>query len=649
LLFLARKAERVALGAELDVETGESAPDRLLRYLDSRLGKGPLPDVAVLDLDDATRLPGESTKDHGLVPIYLAAGSAILGPVVAEGSRSAPCGRCLALRWQRLLAAPVRDAIESGRQARSVTSSPYLTPFALESIWQLWNLLQTDAVEHQSRRPGIAPVYELDLQTLQISRFDLLLDAACPVCLPREPDTAARAVLDLSSRPKPAPDRYRERHLRDYDLPVSALTNPICGAIGRYTHRDDLSPTTSPSYGIFRFRNSSHLQEVQWTGQTNSFGTSEISGLFEGLERYAGLEQRRWTTVTVGTFDELSAELLDPRECGVYADEVYRSGEFSPFDPARPIPWVWGYSLRDRRPLLVPQRTAYYGDVEGGDNFVAECSNGCASGASVEEAILHGMLELIERDSFGLAWYGKAKLPEIDPATCRRESRFMIDRMRLCGYDVRLFDTRIDLSVPVVLAVAVRRDGGPGTLTFASGAALDPEEAVASALSEVASFAPSLPDRFGKRADEIQAMTEDFSRVRTLVDHSALFASPRMARHADFLLSATDLTPMTALYRDWERIRPTGMDLLEDLSYCRDLLVAAGLDVIVVDQTAPEQELLGLRTVCVIVPGLLPIDFGWSRQRALHMPRTRTAFRRAGWRTTDLQDSELHQVPHPFS
>lgn len=33
----------------------------------------------------------------------------------------------------------------------------------------------------------------------------------------------------------------------------------------------------------------------------------------------------------------------------------------------------------------------------------------------------------------------------------------------------------------------------------------------------------------------------------------------------------------------------------------------------------------------------------------LHMPRTRNAFRRAGWRTTDLDDSELHRVPHPFA
>ena len=67
-----------------------------------------------------------------------------------------------------------------------------------------------------------------------------------------------------------------------------------------------------------------------------------------------------------------------------------------------------------------------------------------------------------------------------------------------------------------------------------------------------------------------------------------------------------------------------------------------------VDQTTPEQARLGLRTVCTIVPGLLPIDFGWSRQRALTMPRLRTAWRRAGRRPDDLGEDEIRRVPHPF-
>ena len=50
----------------------------------------------------------------------------------------------------------------------------------------------------------------------------------------------------------------------------------------------------------------------------------------------------------------------------------------------------------------------------------------------------------------------------------------------------------------------------------------------------------------------------------------------------------------------------------------------------------------------MLVPGLLPIDFGWTRQRALHMPRMRTALREAGLREADLMAADLNPAPHPF-
>ncbi|RII14945.1 YcaO-like family protein [Streptomyces sp. YIM 130001] len=94
--------------------------------------------------------------------------------------------------------------------------------------------------------------------------------------------------------------------------------------------------------------------------------------------------------------------------------------------------------------------------------------------------------------------------------------------------------------------------------------------------------------------------------------------------------------------------RPVHHDLLDDVRYCRQAYADAGFDVLAIDQTSPEQRSVGLHTVRVVVPGLVPIDFGWHKQRALSLPRTRSAFRRAGWRTTDLGPEELNRVPHPF-
>lgn len=301
--------------------------------------------------------------------------------------------------------------------------------------------------------------------------------------------------------------------------------------------------------------------------------------------------------------------------------------------------------MRDDEPILVPEQLVYYvRDGEPG-SFVDECSNGCAVGSTPEEALLHGLLELVERDAFVLGWYAGLALPEIDIASLTDPgTRHMIDRIRLHGYDVRLFDNRIDLPFPVVNAVGVRRDGGLGSLCFAAGSGLDPGSAVRSAVEEIATYIPSLPLRTERRRTEIEAMVDDHGLVRELKDHPLLFALPGMAPEADFLLGEPRERRFEDLYREWEQQRPRSEDLLTDLRSCVSVLAGRGFDVIGVDQTSPEQAAAGLSNVAVIVPGLTPIDFGWHKQRVFTLPR----FRELVERTAGAGAGVPNPVPHPF-
>ena len=51
------------------------------------------------------------------------------------------------------------------------------------------------------------------------------------------------------------------------------------------------------------------------------------------------------------------------------------------------------------------------------------------------------------------------------------QHRIMADRIERLGYDLHLFDMRLDLSPPTVMGVGVRRDTGLGNLLFAAGSA----------------------------------------------------------------------------------------------------------------------------------------------------------------------------------
>ena len=603
----------------------------------------PLGSADVLDPD---RDPHAKTR--AAARVHLTSRAVLIGPWGGT-DESAPCGGCLGRRWQRLRTRSERDALEIGSHLRAAVpppdSWPILLDHALDAAWLAYRSTETIPA------PAPPQVTRLDLTTLHLSAVPLLADAHCPYCAaPHEyPDTAAALTLEPVSRAKPSPDAYRLRSPASYRLPYAALANPVCGVLGAGTWLDITSPTTAPVAGTVFMRGYAGLTDVTWSGQANSYETSRDLAFLEGLERYAGTHSRRGEPPVIAAFDDLSGA-LDPRDCGMYAPETYETDPMvSPFSPTRPIPWVYGYSLRDHRPILVPARLVYYSAGLRADDFVFECSNGCAVGGTLEEAVLFGLLELIERDAFLLAWYGGARLTEIDLGSCDGPAlRAMADRAALQGYDVHVFDNRVDLAPPVVTGLAVRRDGGAGTLAFAAAAGLEPQAAIEGAVAEILTYIPHLPRQVRERPEELAAMARDFGLVKRLPDHAALFGLPQMARHAESYLEPASVRSADEVYADWDERRPRSGDLLDDLRLCRDELIAAGFDVIVVDQTTPEQERLGLRTVCTLAPGLLPIDFGWSRQRALRLPRLRTAFRRAGWRSDDLPDRELRLVPHPF-
>ncbi|QKW18188.1 TOMM precursor leader peptide-binding protein [Kitasatospora sp. NA04385] len=660
----------------------EEAGQQLARQLAERAtaDAAPAPAVAVLGGTDLLRPEAaDAARLRAGATVHLTSQSVLIGPWGGDPDAVRACGTCLAMRWQRLRSRTEREALETGGTATlSGAGLPPLPDHAVDAVWALHRLTTVPG----RRATDLPQVSRLDLETLQVRTVPLLAEPLCPSCVAETPPTpptppeagagagtgagtGTESVLPLVSRPRPFPGSRRLRSADSYPLPEAALANPVCGVLGAGTWSDVGSPTTAPVAGTVFMRGYAGLTDVTWSGQANSFRRSRALAFLEGLERYAGTHRRDPAPLLVDSYRNLGAAALDPRTCGLYAPRTYREDPMlAPFDPDRPIPWVEGWSLRDEAPVLVPARLCYYSAGTAADNFVFECSNGCATGSCPEEAILYGLLELIERDAFLLGWYGNAQLPEIDLTAGSGSGsgsgpgagsgpgpalRGMLDRAALLGYDVHAFDNRIDLSVPVVTALAVRRDGGPGTLAFAAAAGLDPADTIESAVSEILTYIPHLPGQVRERPAELAAMAEDFDLVRRLPDHAALFGLPQMARHArSYLEPAAPARPAAELYADWDRDCPRGPDLLDDLLFCRDQLTGAGYDVIAVDQTTPEQRALGLHTVCTIVPGLLPIDFGWTRQRALHLPRLRTALRRGGLRDTDLSDAELRLVPHPF-
>jgi ribosomal protein S12 methylthiotransferase accessory factor len=611
-------------------------------------------DVGVLGMPAGPDTPTAGDGGSTRCSVRLVPGAVLLGPLHRPDGTGRPCGRCLDRRWTALRPVEERRVLEDGGDATAVGDDPALSPFLLDQVARLV-AAETARPLPATGEPAVADVVEVHTADLTVTRHRLLADSACEQCARPRDDTPDAARLPLEPRPKSAPGNYRGASALELELPTDAYVNPVCGALGAQARKVYKCSATLPVSGYFRVRSKYDYHEMWWSGQSQSSASSERHGVLEGLERYAGQFPRARRRTVVGSYEEFAGHALDPRVTGTYDADFYarHAESYRPFDPGVTLPWVWGWSHGEQRPVLVPEQLVFYLDRSEDRKFVQECSNGCASGTSAEEALLHGMLELVERDAFLLNWYAGARLPEIDPAGCADEEiQFVLDRVARLGYRMRLFDMRVDLPVPVVMAVAERLDGGLGRLCFAAGASMDPLEAVRAALAETASYIPGMDERVEARLPDLRRMTRNYSELKELTQHALLYGLPEMAEAADFLLADPDPRPLGELYAGWLAERPATLDLADDVRHLTGCLRRAGSDVIAVDQTCPEQAGTAIRTLCVIAPHLVPIDFGWERQRALNHPRLH-AFLRGELTTVHptgrgYGPTGLNLRPHPF-
>lgn len=226
-------------------------------------------------------------------------------------------------------------------------------------------------------------------------------------------------------------------------------------------------------------------------------GTSQAkaSAIMEGFERYSA-ERQDCDEVIVGNVDGNCINpdsLILPRETQHYSN----------FE----LEWSTAFDLIDEKEYYIPTNAIYHPYVPE-NNCMALFkgnTNGLASGNVIEESILHGMFEVIERDAWSIYELTRKNSRQIDLNTIESDLiKGLLEKFQENGIEIILMDITADIKVPTILASAddtVTKDAG--LLSIGIGTHLDPEIAVLRALTEVAQ----------SRATQIQGAREDTVRA----------------------------------------------------------------------------------------------------------------------------------------
>lgn len=476
-------------------------------------------------------------------------------------------------------------------------------------------------------------IVTLNTLTLGSERHTLTRRPQCPACGDQDYLKRSPMPVRLTESPKQfqSDGGHRVQHpdatYRRLEKQISSITG-VVNSLKDLTHDQGQGLTYSYAAGHNFALLGKDLRFVMQNlrGRSGGKGCSDtqakVSAVCEAIERYSGV-YRGDEISRVCSLDELGEDAVHPNALMGFSERQFKnrlrwnSVHGSPYhripeelDAKRPISWTPTWSLTRQKFVWVPSAYCYYGHPDLVNSPFCSCdANGNAAGNTLEEAILQGFFEVVERDSVSLWWYNRIPRPGVDLESCDDPYIAKLHQYyRSIGRDIWVLDITADMSVPTFAAVS-RRTGHPvEDIILGFGTHFNARLAVLRALTEANQFLPSVARK------DAQGNTQYFFHDKDAIEWW------KTATIATDPYVTPDLS--VPLRQVSEFSDPSSSDIKRDVELCSELVSQRGMEMLVLDQTQPDLE---LSVAKVIVPGMrhfwkrfgpgrlytTPVEMGW--------------------------------------
>ena len=342
------------------------------------------------------------------------------------------------------------------------------------------------------------------------------------------------------------------------------------------TDRDNLG---IPVYSIYRKRTAKGTFG-NYNGKGATPEQAKASAVMEAMERYSA-EQRESDEVAYGTLQQMRDSGMPYVEP---ADLILPARVMGMVESAE-IAWTECYDILRGEDVWVPACAVFYPYYPDGDlQLFRFHTNGIASGNTIEEAILHAMFEVIERDAWSIAESFNRTNADIIVDDEDSVPGRLLKQFRDAGIEINLKDLTTDVGVTTVGASFDDvRTKDPEMLDIGVGTHLNPEIAAIRALTEVAQSRTT--HKHGLKVNaELQKKTREMGYEKVKEANALWYRdSSKSIRLSEMKDEATDY-------------------VLDDIELVLGKIMDAGFDrVIIADLTRPE---IDVPTVRAIIPGM---------------------------------------------
>ena len=449
-------------------------------------------------------------------------------------------------------------------------------------------------------------ITHIDLTALESTKHTLVARPQCPACgnpstIPQQSVVCREGIWAKKAfyfRTRPA-----EETLTEFQHHVSPITGVVRSLSRVSSIPGDVTHNYTAGHSARLQGHSIESLRLQTRDQSGGKGKSDTlaktSALCESLERFSAVFDDD-PSERMASFTALDMA-LHPDDLLLFSPSQYarraawnanQHGNFQlvpdPFDEEMELAWTQVWSLTAGEPRYVPSAYCYYGYTGPGSKYCRADSNGLAAGNCLEEAIVHGVLELAERDAVAIWWYNRLPQPAINLSSI--DDPYVASTLAFhasLNREVWVLDVTNDLEIPTFVAVSRQLGAKAEDILLGFGAHVDAPTAVLRSLLEVNQ---SLPTVRRPRSERQRQLLPDFKDALTWWDCATIENQP-------YLLPA-----LGSRQRDIEAY--PSFDAIELASWI-DRFVSNmadfGMETLVLDLTRLD---IGLSVARVIVPGL---------------------------------------------
>ena len=331
---------------------------------------------------------------------------------------------------------------------------------------------------------------------------------------------------------------------------------------------------------------------------------AELSAMGEAMERY-NARFFKYEELLMASYNDLKGKqpTLNPHDLVLDCDYPY------PYSDDKKIEWVPSKCLNDNKTVLVPANSVFfvYTPVPKEKQFIPQDTTGLSSGLSIEESVLQGALEVIERDACAIYYRTQMQCDYIDISnTTNSELKNLYLRLLSKNIKIHLKYLKTDLDLYVFHCTTEDVTNCFPIYTHGAGASCDPYIAATRAITECIQL----------RSSQIKLKQKNVykNNIKCYIPYYE-WGIGNKNYVGNFIINEEDI----AFDIDCLKNYSSG-SILKDINYLISQLNQIGLKMYVVNLSRPDNE---IRTVRVIIPGMQTSEDNKNRKsrRLFELPR----------------------------